>query len=116
VTSSYEALHVYAETARRCPVAAAAAAGIIGQVRLVAGAYVYYHTCRTALTGTVACAAAAAGIGGQVYLVDGAYEYYHYMQDKFNDAGWGCAYRSLQTIVSWFRLQKYTSKPVPGHR
>lgn len=58
----------------------------------------------------------APGIGGQLYLVDGAYEYYHYMQDKFNDAGWGCAYRSLQTIVSWFRLQKYTAKPVPGHR
>jgi hypothetical protein len=38
------------------------------------------------------------------------------MQDKFNDNGWGCAYRSLQTIVSWFRLQKYSSKPVPGHR
>lgn len=58
----------------------------------------------------------AAGFGGQVYLVDGLYDYYHYMQDKFNDAGWGCAYRSLQTIISWFKLQHYTSKPVPGHR
>lgn len=38
------------------------------------------------------------------------------LQDKFNDGGWGCAYRSLQTIISWFRLQHYTSKPVPGHR
>lgn len=56
------------------------------------------------------------GFGGRVYLVDGLYDYYHYMQDKFNDAGWGCAYRSLQTIVSWFRRQHYTSKPVPGHR
>lgn len=51
-----------------------------------------------------------------MYLVDGLYDYYHYMQDKFNDAGWGCAYRSLQTIVSWFRLQHFTTKPVPGHR
>jgi len=24
------------------------------------------------------------------------------MQDKFDDNGWGCAYRSFQTIVSWF--------------
>lgn len=56
------------------------------------------------------------GFGGRVYLVDGLYEYYHYMQDKFNDGGWGCAYRSLQTIISWFRLQHYTAKPVPGHR
>ena len=30
--------------------------------------------------------------------------------------GWGCAYRSLQTIASWFRHQGYTSKPVPSHR
>lgn len=30
--------------------------------------------------------------------------------------GWGCAYRSLQTIISWFRLQHYTSVPVPTHR
>jgi hypothetical protein len=87
---------------------------------LVDGVYKYYHYSRTSLHISAclfaAAAAAAPGIGGQLYLVDGAYEYYHYMQDKFNDAGWGCAYRSLQTIVSWFRLQKYTSKPVPGHR
>jgi hypothetical protein len=38
------------------------------------------------------------------------------LQDKFNDAGWGCAYRSLQTIVSWFRIQQYTSKPIPSHK
>ncbi|KAK2987706.1 hypothetical protein RJ640_030293, partial [Escallonia rubra] len=30
--------------------------------------------------------------------------------------GWGCAYRSLQTIISWFRLQHYTSIDVPSHR
>ncbi|KAG2399241.1 Ufm1-specific protease [Vigna angularis] len=30
--------------------------------------------------------------------------------------GWGCAYRSLQTIISWFRLQNYTSIEVPSHR
>ena len=29
--------------------------------------------------------------------------------------GWGCAYRSLQTIWSWFNLQGYTDKPVPSH-
>lgn len=38
------------------------------------------------------------------------------LQDRFNDSGWGCAYRSLQTLVSWFRLQHYTAKPVPTHR
>lgn len=29
------------------------------------------------------------------------------MHDHFNDKGWGCAYRSLQTLVSWFKLQHY---------
>jgi len=40
------------------------------------------------------------------------YEYCHYMQDKFNDDGWGCMYRSYQTVLSWFRLQHYTNKPI----
>ncbi|XP_040990429.1 probable Ufm1-specific protease isoform X2 [Juglans microcarpa x Juglans regia] len=54
--------------------------------------------------------------GGIVSLVQGSYEYYHYLQDSFNDLGWGCAYRSLQTIISWFRLQHYSSIDVPSHR
>ncbi|CAI5501529.1 unnamed protein product [Closterium sp. Naga37s-1] len=54
--------------------------------------------------------------GCRQYLVQGSYEYYHYMQDRIDDSGWGCAYRSLQTIVSWFRIQQYTSQPVPTHR
>ncbi|KAJ0248439.1 Ufm1-specific protease [Hirschfeldia incana] len=49
-------------------------------------------------------------------LIQGSYEYYHYLQDSFDDSGWGCAYRSLQTIISWFRLQHYTSISVPSHR
>ncbi|CAI5984453.1 unnamed protein product [Closterium sp. NIES-64] len=54
--------------------------------------------------------------GSKQYLVQGSYEYYHYMQGRIDDSGWGCAYRSLQTIVSWFRIQQYTSLPVPTHR
>ncbi|XP_008552383.1 ufm1-specific protease 2 [Microplitis demolitor] len=49
-------------------------------------------------------------------LVNGLYGYYHYGQDNFHDSGWGCAYRSLQTIFSWFRFQGYTEQPVPSHR
>ena len=30
--------------------------------------------------------------------------------------GWGCAYRSLQTIFSWYKLQQYSSIDVPSHR
>ncbi|CAF0932250.1 unnamed protein product [Rotaria sp. Silwood1] len=53
--------------------------------------------------------------GGQQTFIDGHYAYYHYMQDNFDDNMWGCAYRSLQTICSWFILQGYTTKPVPTH-
>lgn len=40
---------------------------------------------------------------GKIATVRGKYVYYHYMQDNFNDDGWGCAYRSMQTIFSWFK-------------
>ncbi|KAL5717897.1 hypothetical protein ACHQM5_010852 [Ranunculus cassubicifolius] len=54
--------------------------------------------------------------GGLMSRVDGSYEYYHYLQNGFDDSGWGCAYRSLQTIISWFKIQQYTSIEVPSHR
>jgi hypothetical protein len=41
--------------------------------------------------------------GGEVSVVQGTYSYHHYRQDRVDDSGWGCAYRSLQTIVSWFK-------------
>ena len=49
-------------------------------------------------------------------MVDGNYTYHHYKQDNFDDDGWGCAYRSLQTLVSWLKFQGYTDKPIPTHR
>lgn len=52
---------------------------------------------------------------GKQSLVQGNYTYHHYMQDKFNDDGWGCAYRSLQTLCSWFRFQGYADHTVPSH-
>lgn len=54
--------------------------------------------------------------GCLVRQVRGQYQYRHYMQDRMDDNGWGCAYRSLQTIVSWFRMQGYTEQPVPSHQ
>ncbi|XP_076362518.1 UFM1 specific peptidase 2 isoform X2 [Tachypleus tridentatus] len=53
---------------------------------------------------------------GHTQLVRGTYTYHHYMQDHMDDDGWGCAYRSLQTVVSWFRFQGYIDKPVPTHK
>lgn len=46
-------------------------------------------------------------------FVRGQYEYCHYMQDNVDDSGWGCAYRSVQTLVSWYRMQFYSSKDLP---
>lgn len=48
-------------------------------------------------------------VNGTQYLVKGSYEYYHYMQQDINDKGWGCAYRSLQTLCSFFQLNHLTN-------
>ena len=57
------------------------------------------------------------GEGATVRLVRGDYEYYHYLMEGFNDKGWGCAYRSLMTLTSWFRLNHYISPTmIPSHR
>uniref|UniRef100_A0A4W5RVP6 Ufm1-specific protease 2 n=1 Tax=Hucho hucho TaxID=62062 RepID=A0A4W5RVP6_9TELE len=53
---------------------------------------------------------------GKPYLVQGTYSYHHYMQDRMDDNGWGCAYRSLQTICSWFQQQGYVERAVPSHK
>lgn len=47
-------------------------------------------------------------------VVEGAYDYYHYRVDGFQDDGWGCAYRSLQSVVSWFQHQQLTRALVPS--
>ncbi|XP_059487050.1 ufm1-specific protease 1 [Neocloeon triangulifer] len=36
--------------------------------------------------------------------VRGDYLYYHYACDGFDDKGWGCGYRTLQTMCSWVKL------------
>eukprot|EP00035_Acanthoeca_spectabilis_P020575 m.433604 g.433604 ORF g.433604 m.433604 type:complete len:295 (+) comp17596_c0_seq1:301-1185(+) len=38
------------------------------------------------------------------HLLRGQCLYYHYGVDGTRDHGWGCGYRTLQTIVSWIRL------------
>ncbi|RNF27219.1 uncharacterized protein Tco025E_00526 [Trypanosoma conorhini] len=54
--------------------------------------------------------------GGRTYLVSGAYDYYHYRVDGFRDDGWGCAYRSVQTILSWFQYEGFMTEPMPDIR
>ena len=37
-------------------------------------------------------------------VVRGDYEYWHYGCDELDDRGWGCGYRTLQTLASWILL------------
>ena len=46
-------------------------------------------------------------------FVKGNYFYYHYNQQGFADKGWGCAYRSLQTLCSFFVLNHYAELRIP---
>uniref|UniRef100_A0AAV1TVM0 UFSP1/2/DUB catalytic domain-containing protein n=1 Tax=Peronospora matthiolae TaxID=2874970 RepID=A0AAV1TVM0_9STRA len=56
------------------------------------------------------------GLHCQIALVDGFYGYYHYLQQDLNDKGWGCAYRSLQTLASWLFMQHYTQQRYLSHQ
>lgn len=49
--------------------------------------------------------------GDECVIVQGYYKYYHYKCDNFNDVGWGCGYRTTQTICSWIRDQKLQRDP-----
>ncbi|XP_043285214.1 ufm1-specific protease 1 [Venturia canescens] len=53
---------------------------------------------------------------GETVLVRGDYEYWHYNCDGFKDQGWGCGYRTLQTISSWLKFNKKNSSDVPSLR
>ncbi|KPA82525.1 hypothetical protein ABB37_03572 [Leptomonas pyrrhocoris] len=54
--------------------------------------------------------------GAETLLTSGSYDYYHYRVDGFRDDGWGCAYRSLQTLLSWFQHAGYVTAPIPSIR
>eukprot|EP00754_Rhynchopus_humris_P014747 Rhum_TRINITY_DN14408_c3_g2::Rhum_TRINITY_DN14408_c3_g2_i1::g.88580::m.88580/K01376/UFSP2; UFM1-specific protease 2 len=55
--------------------------------------------------------------GAERTCVRGAYTYYHYRCDGARDDGWGCAYRSLQTLLSWYLTNAHAEGcGGPGHR
>lgn len=45
-----------------------------------------------------------------VSLLRGACRVYHYGCDGVRDHGWGCGYRTLQTIVSWFERKSQSGR------
>lgn len=54
----------------------------------------------------------------KVSTVRGEYQYWHYCCDATDDRGWGCGYRTLQTIISWLlhNTTRLSSKTVPSLR
>jgi len=49
-------------------------------------------------------------------FVKGPYQYFHYKCDGVDDRGWGCGYRTLQSIASWVIGQKGLGTEVPSIR
>ena len=49
-------------------------------------------------------------------VVVGDYQYCHYLYDGQDDRGWGCGYRTLQTIISWLTHHSRPDITVPGLR
>ncbi|XP_033101991.1 ufm1-specific protease 1-like [Anneissia japonica] len=43
----------------------------------------------------------------QAEFICGTYSYYHYGCDGFDDRGWGCGYRTLQTLCSWIQNKEF---------
>lgn len=54
--------------------------------------------------------------GAKTLLTTGKYDFYHYRVDGYKDDGWGCAYRSLQTILSWFQHEGLMTASMPSLR
>jgi hypothetical protein len=51
------------------------------------------------------------------HVVSGRYGYYHYLQDRQSDSGWGCAYRTAQSLCSFALLGGWVvERPVPSIR
>ncbi|CAL8097864.1 unnamed protein product [Calicophoron daubneyi] len=61
---------------------------------------------------SVGCAADRSSVVGFV----GDCHYYHYGAQQTEDQGWGCGYRTLQTILSWYQLKEQKLPCVPTLR
>ena len=47
--------------------------------------------------------ATSCAVEPSTHLVKGTLRFYHYGVDNFRDHGWGCGYRSIQSILSWLK-------------
>ncbi|CAH1250341.1 UFSP2 [Branchiostoma lanceolatum] len=52
---------------------------------------------------------------GEIITVRGDYLYYHYVCDGVEDRGWGCAYRTLQSLCSWVHFRQKQTSADPRH-
>ncbi|XP_060555107.1 ufm1-specific protease 1-like [Ruditapes philippinarum] len=49
------------------------------------------------------------------FISKGEYVYYHYGCGNFDDRGWGCGYRTLQSLSSWVKHQQEKMNSKPSH-
>ena len=51
-----------------------------------------------------------------VDVIRGSLSFYHYKCDEQDDQGWGCGYRTLQTLCSWIinGKEEYSTSTVPS--
>ncbi|ELT96809.1 hypothetical protein CAPTEDRAFT_205141 [Capitella teleta] len=55
------------------------------------------------------------GVSSQnAFTVRGTYCYCYYNMDATDDRGWGCGYRTLQTLCSWILCLKNIPDPIPS--
>lgn len=54
----------------------------------------------------------------EIQLTRGDFHYFHYGCDGFRDHGWGCAYRTLQSMISWIlhKQQRAAELNIPSLR
>lgn len=45
---------------------------------------------------------------GKTFLAKGDFLYFHYCCDNYDDRGWGCAYRTLQSMCSWIAKNRHS--------
>jgi len=55
-------------------------------------------------------------IDESISIVHGTFFFYHYKCDEQDDRGWGCGYRTLQTLCSWIINVKkeYSNSIIPS--
>jgi hypothetical protein len=95
-----------------------------GTQYVVQGSYDYYHYMQDGISDSVRGAAGPPFLPAPDSIVCVCLSVYAhvwvsvflYLCACMRGQGWGCSYRSFQTLCSWFVRQQHALGPVPAHR